>query len=137
MKIIIVTLLSFITSFANAQNHDHHADHSKKIEKITSSNKQFKSTKELKVRMEKILIQMKELEKKKEDKEHVKAYGGKIAGTVNDIFKTCKLEPEADEAIHPALGLILEGTENLNGGNYEVGKKKIHEALEMYHKNFK
>ena len=58
MKIIIVTLLSFIMSFAYAQNHDHHAGHSKKIEKQASSNKQFKPTDDLKVRMEKILNQL-------------------------------------------------------------------------------
>lgn len=137
MKIIIVTLLSFIMSFAYAQNHDHHAGHSKKIEKQASSNKQFKPTDDLKVRMEKILNHMKELSKKKEDVKSVKVYGNKLTDTVNDIFKTCKLEPDADAAIHPALGLILDGAEDFKNGKYESGHNKIHEALLDYEKLFK
>ncbi|NUN06528.1 MAG: hypothetical protein HUU57_12285 [Bdellovibrio sp.] len=137
MKFIIVTLLTFVMSFAYAQNHDHHAGHSKKIEKIVSSNKQFKPTDDLKVRMEKILNHMKELSKKKEDLKSVKEYGNKLTDTVNDIFKTCKLEPDADAAIHPTLGLILEGAEDFKIGKYESGHKKIHKALLDYEKLFK
>lgn len=137
MKIIIVTLLSFIMSFTYAQNHDHHAGHSKGIEKQASSNKKFKPTDDLKLRMEKILNHMKELSKKKEDVNSVKAYGNKLTDTVNDIFKTCKLEPDADTAIHPALSLILDGAEDFKNGKYESGHKKIHEALLDYEKLFK
>ena len=80
---------------------------------------------------------MKELSKKKEDVKSVKEYGVKLTNTVNDIFKTCKLEPEADAAIHPALVLILDGAGDFKSGKYESGHKKIHEALLAYEKLFR
>lgn len=137
MKFIFFTLFSFIMSLAYAENHDHHAGHSPISGKQVSINKQFKPTKDLKIRMERILNHVNEVSKKKEDIKSVKDYGNKISDTVNDIFKTCKLEPDADEAIHPTLGLILDGAEDLKNGKYESGHKKIHEALEKYHKIFK
>lgn len=137
MKITIITIISLLVSFASAQNHDHHMDHSKKVEKPVSGTKQFKPTDDLKVRMEKILGLVMELSKKKDDTKIVKEYGSKITDTVNDIFKTCKLEPEADAAIHPSLGLILQGAEDFKKGKYESGHIKIHEALMDYEKLFK
>lgn len=137
MKAIIMTSLFLMMSLANAQNHDHHADHAKKTEKKVTQNKQFKTTDDLKVRMEKILSLMSELSKKKGDVKSVKEYGGKLTDVVNDIFKTCKLDPEADEAIHPSLGLILDGAQEFKNGKFETGHKKIHEALLDYGKLFK
>lgn len=137
MKIALIAMLSLIVSFAHAQNHDHHSGHTKKNEKSALANKQFEPTKDLKIRMEKVLGLMKELSKKKDDVNSVKQYGAKITETVNDIFKTCKLEPEADAAIHPSLGLILEGAAEFKNGKYESGHKKIHEALLDYEKLFK
>lgn len=137
MKVIIVVLLSFTMNFAYAQNHDHPAGHSKKSEKQVSSNKSFKPTDDLRVRMEKILNHMKELSKRKEDIKSVKEYGHQLTDTVNDIFKTCKLEPDADAAIHPVLGLILDGAGDFKKGQYESGHKKVHEALLDYEKLFK
>lgn len=137
MKITILTMFSFIFGFANAQSHDHHAGHSQKTEKQIVSNKQFKPTDDLKIRMEKILALMKDLSKNKQDSKIVKEYGSKLTDTVNDIFKTCKLDPEADAAIHPTLGLILEGAEDLKNNHYEGGHNKIHKALLDYEKLFK
>lgn len=137
MKIAIITMLSFFVNFGNTQNHDHHTAHSKKTENQIVSKKQFKPTDDLKVRMEKLLSHMKELSNKKDDIKSVKEYGIKLTDTVNDIFKTCKLEPEADAAIHPTLGLILEGAEDFKNGKYESGHKKIHGALSDYERLFK
>lgn len=137
MKITILTMLSFVFGFANAQSHDHHSGHSQKTEKQVVPNKQFKPTDDLKIRMEKILALMKDLNKKKQDPKNVNEYGVKITDTVNDIFKTCKLAPEADAAIHPTLGLILEGAGELKNSQYESGHNKIHKALLDYEKLFK
>lgn len=137
MKILTIALLSLIVSAAIARNHEHHAEHVKKNEKQIVPTKKFKPTVDLKVRMEKILGFMKELSEKKSDVKIVKEYGVKLTDVVNDIFKTCKLEPEADQAIHPSLGLILEGAEDFKNGKYEIGHKKIHEALLDYEKLFK
>ena len=137
MKIIIITSLILMANVASAQKHDHHQNHSKKSDNHIDIKKQFTPTNELKVRMEKILTLMKELKLKKDDVNSIKEYGDKLTHTVNDIFKTCKLDPEADEAIHPSLGSILEGAEDFKNGKYESGHKKIHEALLDYEKLFK
>ena len=137
MKITLIAILSFFLSIAQSQDHKHHETHSKKHEKQVVTGKQFKPTDDLKVRMEKILNLMKESSKKKDDIKSIKEYGSKLTDTVNDIFKTCKLEPEADAAIHPALGLILQGANDFKKGQYESGHKKIHEALLEYEKLFK
>ena len=136
MKITLVVLLIGVTNIAIAQNHDHHSRDGKQISSKAESKNKFVPTGDLKVRMEKILNLMKELNPKKDDVKVVKSYGDKITETVNDIFKTCKLEPNADAAIHPSLGLILDGASDFKNGQYESGHKKIHEALLGYEKMF-
>ena len=136
MKITLIVLLISVTNIAIAQNHDHHSRDGKQISNKAESKNKFVPTGDLKVRMEKILNLMKELNPKKDDVKVVKSYGDKITETVNDIFKTCKLEPNADAAIHPSLGLILDGASDFKNGQYESGHKKIHEALLGYEKMF-
>lgn len=137
MKITLMVLLISFANFALAQSHDHHSSDSKQISKKIESKVQFFPTSDLKLRMEKILNLMKELKPKKDDVKVVKSYGDKIIETVNDIFKTCKLEAAADAAIHPSLGLILDGASDFKNGQYERGHKKIHEAFLDYEKKFK
>lgn len=136
MKIINITLLSLVMNHAYAQTHEHHPAHDIKLEKPTEVNKKFNSPSDLKIRMEKILSLVGELKEKNKNSKVLVEYGNKITNTVNDIFKTCKLEPEADGAIHPALSLILEGTEEFKKRNYSSGNSKIHEALLDYEKRF-
>lgn len=137
MKITLIVLLISVANIAIAQNHDHHSVHSKQISNKTDSKNKFVPIIDLKERMEKILNLMKEVNSKKDNDKVVKSYGGKITEAVNDIFKTCKLEPDADAAIHPSLGLILEGASDFKNGRFESGHKKIHEALLDYEKKFK
>jgi hypothetical protein len=137
MKTILTTILIFIVNITFAQTHDHHSGHDKKNAKKIEVKNQFIPTADLKMRMEKILNLMKELNPKKDDVKTVKSYGDKLTETVNDIFKTCKLEPDADAAIHPSLGLILDGASEFKNGKFESGHKKIHDALLDYEKMFK
>ncbi len=137
MKIILIALLIPVANFSIAQNHDHHSGHGKRISKKVESKNKFVPTSDLKLRMEKILNLIKELNHKKDDVKVVKSYGDKITDTVNDIFKTCKLEPEADSAIHPSLGLILDGASEFKRGQFESGHKKIQKAFLEYEKMFK
>lgn len=136
MKITLIVLLMFVVNNSIAQNHDHHSRHGKQISNKTESKNKFVPTSDLKVRMEKILNLMKELNPKKDDVNVVKSYGDKIIEIVNDIFKTCKLEPDADAAIHPSLGLIFDGASEFKNGKYDSGHKKIHEAFLDYEKLF-
>ena len=112
MKIAIIILLGLVMGYSNAQQHDHHSEKKTKTTQKTEAGKKFKSTNDLKFRMQKILDLMKKLEDEKSDSKKVADYGVIISDVVQDIIKTCKLDPEADAAIHPTLGLILEGTED-------------------------
>ena len=136
MNVFLTVALLIVANIAVAQSHDHHSGHGKQISNKTESKIKFTPTSDLKVRMEKILSLMKELNPKKDDVKVVKSYGDKITETVNDIFKTCKLDSDADAAIHPSLGLILDGASDFKNGQYESGHKKIHEALLGYEKMF-
>jgi hypothetical protein len=136
MKILIITIILLTLNSAFAQHHNDHSNHLKEKSKPTHSNVKFKSNADLKKQMEKILSLMKELEEKKNDSKEVSKYGGLISESVNNIFKTCKLEPDADDAIHPSLGLILEGATDFKNGDYKSGHSKIHDGLIGYEKNF-
>ena len=136
MKYLIITIIFLALNSVFAQNHGDHSKHVKKDTKQINSNKKIKTTEDLKIRMEKIISLMKELKDKKNDSKEVAKYSKSITETVNDIFKNCKLEPAADMAIHPLLGLILEGTTEIEKGKYDAGNAKIHEALLGYDKQF-
>lgn len=135
MKAILIALLTLAVGFSQAQaedHHHHHSSHGSETGKSVNPGKKFKPTEDLKVRMEKILNLTKELKDKKDDSKAVKKYGTEITATINDIFKTCKLEPEADAAIHPSLGLMLQGSKELEKGKYKAGYDKVHKALLDY-----
>lgn len=139
MKTSLITLILLLISIANftiAQNHVHYSSHSKQVLKKTDKINKFIPNSDLKVLMEKILNQIIELNPNKDDIKVVKNYGQKISETVRDIFKTCKLEPEADAAIHPLLSMILKGASDFKNGQFEIGHKKIHEALLGYEQMF-
>ncbi len=136
MKLIITVLTSLLLYVAHAQNPHDHSGHSKKSEKLTKSSKKFQANNDLKIRMEKILGFMSELKGRKNNVKIVTEYGGKLTNVVNEIFTTCKLEPEADAAVHPVLALILEGAEDFKLGKYDSGHLKIHNALLDYESQF-
>ena len=131
-------ILAVTMQLGYAQHHDDHAHHHSPapVKHQDKNFKKFIPTEDLKVRMEKILNLMVELKDKKTDQKAVQAYGVKVEDVVKDIFKTCKLEPKADAAIHPALGKILKGSRDLKKGNYNAGHSKIHESLLEYEKLF-
>ena len=136
MKTAITVFLVISMQLAYAQTNDPHAGHHSKATGKQQVMKKFVPTEDLKVRMEKLLGLMKELKGKKPEQKQVKEYGDKIANVVKDIIKTCKLEPDADAAIHPVLGSVLEGTEEFKKGNFESGYAKIQEGLLDYEKLF-
>lgn len=67
----------------------------------------------------------------------VKETGQKMEATVQDIFKNCKLAPDADAAAHPILAEILAGTTLLKSGEKDAGMKRIDQALQSYQLTFK
>lgn len=126
-------------------HHDHATQHSQMM--AQKPTKKFSVDEDLKVRMGAVLNTMKALhaaEAKKTQKEmksdqHKNQYaeaGRKIETTVQDIFKTCKLAPDADAAIHPILAELLSGAALLKKGNAKEGHEKIHKALLTYEDYF-
>lgn len=115
----------------------HSEKHSEKHAKgaMAKPASRFKVDEPLKVRMETILNTMKSMHhEKKMTKEKYAEIGGKLELTVQDIFKTCKLSPEADTAAHPILADILAGAQEFKKG--EDGHEKIHHALLRYEEYF-
>lgn len=85
----------------------------------------------LKTRMDTVLQIMKTF-----SKDDSKGAGGKIKSTVRDIFKSCKLAPEADAAIHPILAELLGAAGQLEKGQDKEGLKMIRKALVNYGDRF-
>jgi hypothetical protein len=136
MKVAIIVFFVLSISFSNAQHHAHQSDKKTKTGQQMRLGKKFNSTDDLKVRMQKILDLIKEMKNQKKDLVKVAEYGGRITDIVQDIIKTCELEPEADATIHPALGKILDGASDFKKKKYNRGHQKIHEALLEYEKFF-
>lgn len=133
MKTLMI-ILTMVCTTAIAQDHSQHTKKDHHETKV--SGKKLQPTADLKIRMEKISGLVKELKAKKGDVKSAQEYGVKISDVVSDIFKTCKLEPAADEAIHPVLANILDGSEDLKKGSTDQGYNKIHKSLLDYQKLF-
>lgn len=131
-----ITILSlFFSTHSFAENVSHHHHHQAPAKPA----KKFIADKNLKKRMSAVLETMMALHKNESmdvKKEYLTEIGGKIELTVQDIFKSCKLAPDADAAIHPILAEILDGAAMLKRGLRKDGSKKIHEALLKYESYF-
>lgn len=135
LTILLVNIM--MTGFVHAKDdHRHHTSHKQGGEPGNKQNLKFYADKDLKERMDKILNLVIELKRQKINPKVISKYGESITQVVNDIFKTCKLEPSADEALHPILGAILDGAEDFKKGNFEIGHRKIHEAFLDYQQTF-
>jgi len=115
---------------AGAGGHHHHEEGAAAT-KVTKPAKKFSTDENLRVRMTTILNTMKVMHDAGK-KEKLADTGAKIEATVQDIFKTCKLEPAADAAIHPILAELLKGADLFKKGNEKEGHEIIHNALLRY-----
>ncbi len=110
--------------------HDHHGD---TATGLVANSKIFVTDEALQKRMAKIYQIMLNLHSPKQD--GTKA-AGELEDTVKDIFANCKLEPEADAAIHPILGDVLAAAALQKQGKAQEAMDKLHEALGAYEKKF-
>lgn len=95
------------------------------------------SNQALKTQMDSVLATVTDLENSKQPSAlTAKKAGKKIDSAVNEIFRTCKLPPDLDSAIHPLLAEILKGATALKKGQREVGLQKLKETLEIYQQRF-
>ena len=137
---LILTALSFVfigQSYAAENSHHSHGGSSNASE--VKPDKKFIADEALKERMNSILSAMQKLNKTgsaSEKKKKVVTTGGRVESVVQDIFKSCKLAPDADAAIHPILAEILEGAYLLKKGDEKNGHERIHKALLKYGDNF-
>ena len=137
---LVLTALSFVfigQSYAAENSHHSHGGSSNASE--VKPDKKFIADEALKERMNSILSAMQKLNKTgsaSEKKKEVITTGGRVESVVQDIFKSCKLAPDADAAIHPILAEILEGANLLKKGDEKNGHERIHKALLKYGDNF-
>jgi len=137
--IIILSLFARIHAFAEDISHHHHSAHVLNDKTTAKPSKKFIADQSLLKRMNTIQQTMMALHKNdssERKKEYLSEIGGKIEFTVQDIFKNCKLAPDADAAIHPILADILDGASQLKRGQGKEGHKKIHNALLKYEDYF-
>ena len=106
-KLITVSLVLMPAIYActekpvSVEEHKHHDEH--KVEaNVSKPAKKFATDESLRVRMTAVLNTMKAMHDSGA-KVNLAETGAQIEATVQDIFKKCKLEPEADAAIHPIL----------------------------------
>lgn len=135
----LLTLVLTVSLQVTAQSHDHHSHESEPMhtsEEGDSGVGKFQADETLKPKMEFILKAAKSLHEKGIQKASVVEVGATIEGTVNEIFKTCKLEPKADAAIHPILADLLKGAAKLKAGKQKQGQEIVHKALQSYTKRF-
>ncbi len=138
--LLISTVLSFVfsgQSYAAENSHHSHGDSSNVSE--VKPDKKFIADEALKERMNSILSEMQKLNKTgsaSEKNKKVVTTGGRVESVVQDIFKSCKLAPDADAAVHPILAEILEGANLLKKGDEKNGHERIHKALLKYGDNF-
>lgn len=124
-------------SYAAENSHHNHGGSSNTSD--VKPDKKFIADEALKERMSSILSAMQIFNKPGSASEKKKAViptGGRVESVVQDIFKSCKLAPDADAAIHPILGEILEGAHLLKKGDEKNGHERIHKALLKYGDNF-
>ncbi|MBW7858395.1 MAG: hypothetical protein H3C43_08915 [Leptonema sp. (in: Bacteria)] len=125
----LATFASFsLMSCGDKHSHD---EASSPIYKIPAT--KFKADNDLQERMKKLNQIMINLHDEGAD---LSKGGADMEAVVNDIFKTCKLEPEPDKALHPILGNILEATKLLKNKKDAEAMEIIHRALAAYNDSF-
>ena len=114
--------------------HDTHAAHTEHSqEKQALPAVKFPVDATLKGYMDEILETMNHVEQS----DQTPAETGEIIQiNVQNIFKACKLEPEADAAIHPILASLLAGAKLLSQNQKEAGHEKVNQALLTYQQFF-
>ena len=138
MKTIVYSLFFLVTTTSTTWAEDNHAHHPASPQgKVEAHHgRKFPADANLKNQMETILNTFNSLEHSGEATPASKDAGHKIEATVNQIFATCKLAPDADNAIHPLLAELLAGASSLKKGQIKAGKRTIGQALAKYGRLF-
>lgn len=131
----IITVFSTVNLSAAEKVHEHHHDQSIASKPVEKPAQRFVADSDLQKGMSQILLIMKGLHKAK-DNSALKIVADKLDLTVANIFKTCKMEPKSDAALHPVLADITEGAALFKKGRKEEGHEKIHQALLRYEEFF-
>lgn len=137
-QIIHIMVLIFLSQFTMAESeHEHHHKEPSNSELTLNDGKKWKTDKVLRKNMDDIhniikgqlsMIQ----EGKVKDKEYVQL-GKKIESSVQNIFKSCKLEARADAQLHIIMvGLVAENAKLLGKSNSSEKRKAVNGILAHY-----
>ncbi len=142
---LIVTLVACADKSSNDQSQTNtHNEHSAQADPHqahfsntpnSSNSEKFLADEKLNQYMKTVLLRFDALHEAHSESE-VKDTGLQIKTVVQDIFKNCKLEPDADAAVHPILAEILAGATLLESAEKDAGMEKINQALDSYQKTF-
>lgn len=128
--ILITALYGCDKSPDVVEEHAHHDHHNNKTQ-VSKPEKKFVTDETLRLHMAEVLSTMKSMHDSSA-KVNLTETGAKIELTVHSIFKECKLEPEADAAIHPILADLLKGADLFKKNKEKEGHEIIHNALLQY-----
>jgi hypothetical protein len=138
-----VLVFGLALSSSRGEDHSTHSNHSasptaQSTPTPFSLSLSSASNQALKTQMDSIGATIDEVENSKQPSAlTTKNAGKKIESAVHEIFKTCKLPPDLDSAIHPILADILKGAAALKKGQREVGLQKVKVTLQAYQERFR
>lgn len=150
---ILLLILAINFNVSAKEDHKHEAHKNNKAETKTLSHdhsheqsqvqykkpeKKYNGDENLKNGMKSVLANMKSLlsDKSKDRVKVQKETGAKIQQAVQDMFKNCKLDKDADAAAHIILADILKGADQIAEGKEDEGHHLIHAALVRYEESF-
>jgi hypothetical protein len=135
--LFFITIVLFVT--ATCDHHDKHShDHAgglSSADKMEKPARKFAADLNLQKGMTQIHDIIKALHNSKGEKD-LPSEAAKLEAAVQNIFQTCKLEPEPDKALHGVLAGVLEGAAIFKKGDFDAGHEKIHSALMRYEEFF-
>ena len=144
--VLIATIVFSSAAFA-ADEHRHEDQtqhqHSQKI--IKPGSKKFEGDAPLQSHMRAIRddlqSQLQQVHNGKFSEADYKTLAEKVDKSVQQIFKDCKLKPDADAALHSILAKIMSGSANMKKGPTSEARAKgfleIAKGLESYPQTFK
>ncbi|MCB0350035.1 MAG: hypothetical protein KDD38_02555 [Bdellovibrionales bacterium] len=138
MKIInILICFMFSQTVAAEQAHDHHHHEKTELKLSFNNGKKWPTDLALRSNMDAIHDHIKSKIKKIHAGDmtdgEFKKLGEQIKTNTDDIFKNCKLEPEADAQLHLVMAGILTASEKLVGkASLQEKRKAVDEILSHY-----
>lgn len=134
MTLTAILILGFGQAEAEDEHHHHGNQHQagKKSKLSLNKGKKWATDKVLRNRMHDIhqLVEqnLERIHKGEMDDKEFQSMGSSIEDSINDIFKNCKLAPDADAQLHLILAKMITAKDQLKKA--KATKKERHSAVE-------